>query len=617
MGFVTVRNVWIRARAILKLSVTLVAFQLVAVGQAKAGERSPVSSPQLMGQSKILSQLPLRSLQQGNQVVFNGRTVGIPWSQWQPSETGASTRIGIADYGLTQLTGAELLDTRNFERQPVHWFSQATPTPLALATRLTPLFRYLDVTNFAQQAGWQMQVQGPVLQISSPLATILALRQGEQEWGDRLVVELDRPATWQSEPQSQEIVLTLEARLEPAVLQAFKSKVNSRVQAIQVEPLAGQTRIRLKFLGSLRPRVWSLSSPNRLVIDLRSDAPPDRDIQWAPGVRWRQQTLMLGSDRFPVVWLEVNPRQPGISLKPILPNPNQATGTAPLAQTAQLSQATAAINGGFFNRNNQLPLGAVRLDGRWRSGPILNRGAIGWNASGEFKLGRLTLKEALVTSGGDRLPLTHLNSGFVQAGIARYTADWGPTYTPLTDNEILVAVENNRVTRQQDAGIAGGTAASIPLNGYLLVLRASKTLVPTFTPGAILRLESATDPLEFNHYPQIVAAGPLLLQNLQVVLDPKAEQFSNAFAIERASRSAIGRTANGRVFLVTVHTRLNGPGPSLTEMAQLLQQLGLTDALNLDGGSSTTLYLGGQLLDRLPRTAARVHNGIGMFLQSN
>jgi exopolysaccharide biosynthesis protein len=41
--------------------------------------------------------------------------------------------------------------------------------------------------------------------------------------------------------------------------------------------------------------------------------------------------------------------------------------------------------------------------------------------------------------------------------------------------------------------------------------------------------------------------------------------------------------------------------------------LGAIDALNLDGGSSTGLYLGGQLLDRSPYTAARVHNGLGIF----
>ncbi|MEQ8958771.1 MAG: phosphodiester glycosidase family protein, partial [Coleofasciculus sp. C2-GNP5-27] len=56
-----------------------------------------------------------------------------------------------------------------------------------------------------------------------------------------------------------------------------------------------------------------------------------------------------------------------------------------------------------------------------------------------------------------------------------------------------------------------------------------------------------------------------------------------------------------------------GKGPNLTETAQLMQQLGSVDALNLDGGSSTGLYLGGHLLDRSPYTAARVHNGLGLF----
>ncbi len=45
-----------------------------------------------------------------------------------------------------------------------------------------------------------------------------------------------------------------------------------------------------------------------------------------------------------------------------------------------------------------------------------------------------------------------------------------------------------------------------------------------------------------------------------------------------------------------------------------MQSIGCVDALNLDGGSSTSLYLGGQLLNRHASSAARVHNGIGIFL---
>ncbi|MEO0868876.1 MAG: phosphodiester glycosidase family protein, partial [Cyanobacteria bacterium J06642_11] len=38
-----------------------------------------------------------------------------------------------------------------------------------------------------------------------------------------------------------------------------------------------------------------------------------------------------------------------------------------------------------------------------------------------------------------------------------------------------------------------------------------------------------------------------------------------------------------------------------------------TQALNLDGGSSSSLYLSGQLTNRNPRSAARINNGLGIF----
>jgi exopolysaccharide biosynthesis protein len=65
---------------------------------------------------------------------------------------------------------------------------------------------------------------------------------------------------------------------------------------------------------------------------------------------------------------------------------------------------------------------------------------------------------------------------------------------------------------------------------------------------------------------------------------------------------------------VTVHDRASGNGPTLAEMAQIIQQLGGLDALNLNGGSSTSLYLEGQLIDRASATAARVHNAIGISI---
>lgn len=107
------------------------------------------------------------------------------------------------------------------------------------------------------------------------------------------------------------------------------------------------------------------------------------------------------------------------------------------------------------------------------------------------------------------------------------------------------------------------------------------------------------------------------MSNGQVVLNAKAEEFRPPFDTQSAPRSGIGQTADGTILLAAVHNRVGGPGPTLKEWALIMQRLGSVNALNLDGGSSTSLYLGGQLLDRHPVTAARVQNGIGVFWQPN
>jgi exopolysaccharide biosynthesis protein len=71
---------------------------------------------------------------------------------------------------------------------------------------------------------------------------------------------------------------------------------------------------------------------------------------------------------------------------------------------------------------------------------------------------------------------------------------------------------------------------------------------------------------------------------------------------------------DGRVVLVAIHFSPGGRGPTLAEAAQIMRQLGAQQALNLDGGTSTSLYLGGTLINRHSGTVGRVHNGLGIFL---
>ncbi len=639
----------------------LTTFLLVVSASAGIAQHSPVQLPEISQKNSASSPPKVSSphlLFSGNQVSLNGRTLTATWRQWDLDKQTAKVRTAINDAGLMQLLGVELLNTSDAAKQPIEWFSQTATSPLVLSIWHSGVYRYLDVTQWAALANWQMQVDGDTLRITTPAARVRTIRQGKQPWGDRIVVDLDNPTPWQvsqqklaakpkvpdvelpddpnaqklhpqisltaAKPQRpyQEWVVTIDATTEPAVLQEFNFSSSDQMGAthtsqpptsVKLETAPNLTSIRLSLPAGVSPRVSSLANPNRIVIDLRPDAMVERDILWAEGLRWRQQFINLGTSRFPVVWLEINPRAVGLTLKPIWSD-TTLIGTAPILKTAQRYSAAAAINGGFFNRNNKLPLGAIRQDGRWLSSPILNRGAIAWDNSGQVKIGRLNLQENLITSTGQRLPVLTLNSGYVKSGIARYSSNWGSNYTPLIDNEVIVVVQNNSVTAQLPGGIAGKTAFPIPTNGYLLALRASNAA--NFLPvGTLIRQESSTVPVDFARYPQVLGAGPLLVQNRQIVLNAKSEGFSDAFIRQTAVRSAIGTTAAGNLLITTVHNRAGGAGATLAELAKIMQQLGCVDVLNLDGGSSTSLYLGGQLLDRSPLTAARVHNGLGVFLQ--
>lgn len=561
------------------------------------------------------------NLQQGTQLKVNGRTVPAAWSRWQ---TEGGWHLGISDTAAMQELGIELLDTNNPQQQAVRWFS---PEILNLPAKFIHPYRYLDVTVLAEQTGWNWEVQGETLAINLPAAQVQNLRQGVQAGGNRIVLEVDRPTAWQVSQAGNEAVVMLDGVAPSPLLAQYQpvEPLDKEVESL-TPPLVshlsseqGRVKLHLNLPAGGGVRVWTL--PQRLIVDVGTGTLPTRNIAWSPGLRWREALLELNDSGkmqpFRVTWLELGLDTRNFTLKPIWTNPGGMTGTAQIQKTAQLWQATAAVNGGFFNRNNQLPLGAIRREGEWLSSPILDRGAIAWNDSGQVKIGRLTTTETITTATGKRLNVNFYNSGYVKTGVARYTPAWGNTYTPLTDEEVIVTVENGVVTSRQPGGKAQTSQFPIPSDGYLLTLRAQPNWMNDLSVGTRLSLATTTTPAEFDQYPHILGAGPVLLENGQVVLDALGEKFSDAFNRQAASRSAIATTRDNKLIIAAIHSLPGQRGATLTQTAKLMQQLGSVNALNLDGGSSTSLALGGQLIDRSPVTAARVHNGIGIFLKSS
>jgi exopolysaccharide biosynthesis protein len=91
-------------------------------------------------------------------------------------------------------------------------------------------------------------------------------------------------------------------------------------------------------------------------------------------------------------------------------------------------------------------------------------------------------------------------------------------------------------------------------------------------------------------YEDVLASGPLLLWKAQ----PMAWQ-PVAFNVTHHPRTALGVTEDERLLLVTVDGRApQAAGLTMRELAWVMQGLGGTAALNLDGGGSTTMWIKGR-----------------------
>jgi hypothetical protein len=115
--------------------------------------------------------------------------------------------------------------------------------------------------------------------------------------------------------------------------------------------------------------------------------------------------------------------------------------------------------------------------------------------------------------------------------------------------------------------------------------------------GDQIDLRVSTKGADWSKVTDVIGGGPQLIKNGKVAI--MTEGFNESFSKTRHPRTAIGRTKEGDVWILTVDGRqtMSG-GASLEETAWLMFRLGCIDAINLDGGGSTTLNIRGLTLNR-------------------
>lgn len=125
----------------------------------------------------------------------------------------------------------------------------------------------------------------------------------------------------------------------------------------------------------------------------------------------------------------------------------------------------------------------------------------------------------------------------------------------------------------------------------------NRTKKPTDRADAVLLISgkkteirpAASVDYERNKVPNVLLSGPLLMQNGYAVA-----LAANPFNDNRHPRSAVAVTADRKLIFMVVDGRSkHAAGMNLTELTKLLDWLGADDAMNLDGGGSSTLFVKG------------------------
>ena len=324
--------------------------------------------------------------------------------------------------------------------------------------------------------------------------------------------------------------------------------------------------------------------------------------------------VKIGEASVAVSMVELDLAQPAFKLRPFWAGSGQVPGLLDTQSAARREGADIAINGGFFSRITHQPLGAIKANNTWVSGPILGRGVMAWNDAGDFFFDRVRFYERVELSGGASLLISDLNSGYFRPGFSRYTPVWGREYNTETDDEVTISVADNRIVNIQTAGLAKSLTVLIPSNGYLIVARQTEAAVQarTLSLGEAVTISPQLSPDLISLYPHAIGAGPLLMKDGAIVLDAELEKFRPPFPTQRAARSAVGLTGDRKLLLVTAGKGEEDTGITLGEMAVLMQQLGCQHALNLDGGTSSTLVVGDRIVNFDGRPP-RVQNYLGVF----
>lgn len=323
----------------------------------------------------------------------------------------------------------------------------------------------------------------------------------------------------------------------------------------------------------------AIAAPQPSFLRGRSTTTTFEEWQVAPGVqatRWDESTAR-GPIRAQLLTVALD--TPGIKID--YAYAGQVSRTSELTEILARSGAIAGVNGDFFDIGDTgAPLGL----GQDRQERLLNAPASGWNsaflldARGAPDVTKVPMQATYKQH--PRFKITNVNAPEVRpGGIGVYTKSWGPTAGyRVTDGQRkrvrMVEIRNGRVVANSRTLTTGRA-----IKGKILIGRGNGARdLRRLKPG-----RKATVRAYLEGRPSVAITG-----NKFLVRDGVIEAEDDR---EMHPRTAIGidRETNSVLLLVIDGRQSFSRGYTMVELATKMIELGADEALNLDGGGSSTM----------------------------
>ncbi|HUV04326.1 MAG TPA: phosphodiester glycosidase family protein [Armatimonadota bacterium] len=330
--------------------------------------------------------------------------------------------------------------------------------------------------------------------------------------------------------------------------------------------------------------------------------------------------------------LKVDPKAPGLRIQAVLAQDrvlgaDSTKGREKASSIAKRLNAAAVVNADFLPFFTGDVLSLHISGGELMSEPYPQRPVFGITSDGRFLFDKLELDAKIALPEGKWFPIRGINGPREQHRLMAYTSRFFDT-TCTTNGGSEAVVKCDGLPVRVGVPLSGTVTEVRSMAGDALIPDGSLVLSGSGTgakfideylkPGTSVTMEFDLKPSKTKGWEKVVEAvggGPWLVKGGKASIDAKDEGFQPGFCLSRYPRTALGAAQDGKLVLVTVDGQQSiSAGMTLPQLAQVMLSEGCVEAINLDGGGSTTMATAFGILNSPSAGSERpVANALAVF----